>query len=190
MKEELRNHLTQACIEIIIFVLLGLLLLGYPVINPKSTGFTFTIFGFSAVVLYHLRFYDNKKNFVLLGTLFSFFMVIVFKTNNNFLVLVRNLFWFICIGILVNYLVAFEGQEWFTASKLWKTASWFVGFIAVYILMSFVNIYIFGFYKLAGHINITFYLRQSVKLGGVLGLGLGLGSTVSTALIKKKPSAA
>jgi hypothetical protein len=56
--------------------------------------------------------------------------------------------------------------------------------------MSLVNIYIFGFYKLAGHINLAFYLRQSVKIGGVLGLGLGIGNTVSSALIKKKPSAA
>lgn len=186
MKEGLLNHLAQACIEITIFIILGLLLLGYPVIFPDSTAFSFTIFGFSAIVLYHLRKHNNKKNFFLLGTLFSLFMVVVFKTNNGFIILLRNLIWFLLIGVLVNYLAVFESQEWFTASKLWRTASWFLGFIAVYAVMSLVNVYIFGLYRIGGHINLVFYLRQSVKIGGVLGLGLGIGNTLSTSFIKKK----
>ena len=113
MKINIKDILIQSGIEIICFIIVGILLLGFYVIVPNNTGFSYTIFGLSAIIFYQLLTNTNKKNYILLGLLFSIIMVIMFKTNNHILVFVRNLCWFLFIGIMIYYLKFIEKKEWY-----------------------------------------------------------------------------
>ncbi|MFA7290390.1 MAG: hypothetical protein WC055_16060, partial [Melioribacteraceae bacterium] len=69
-------------------------------------------------------------------------------------------------------------------------ASWFIGFICVYVIMAILNIYIYQFYQVDGRFGLLFYIKQAIKIGGLLGLGIGLGNIVtqefSKTNVKKK----
>jgi hypothetical protein len=44
----------------------------------------------------------------------------------------------------------------------------------------------FGFYPVDERYTVWLYLKQSVKIGGILGIGIGLGSLISTFIFKEK----
>lgn len=190
MQQNIKNILVKAGIEILVFILIGILTLGSNVIVPNNTGFSFTIFGFAAVVFYYLLTGSSLKNFITLGTLLALLLVIIFKTSDEALVLIRNFCWFPFIGLMVYYISLLEKKAWFKLSKLWIAAVWFLGFAAVYIVMALLNIYIFRFYGISARVNLFFYLSHAVKIGGVLGIGIGLGKLLEGLFIKGKLSEA
>ncbi|MFZ0453885.1 MAG: hypothetical protein WCE54_06800 [Ignavibacteriaceae bacterium] len=186
MKINIKDILIQIGIETLCFIIIGILLLGYFVIIPNNTGFSYTIFGFSAIIFYQLLVNSNIKSYVLLGMLFSIFIIIILKTNNNVLVFIRNLCWFLFIGVMIYYLSYIGKKNWFRTTKLWIIVSWFIGFVSVYILMTLMNIYIFEFYKTNHQLTTYFYLKQAFKIGGILGIGIGFGNLISLFFIDIK----
>ncbi len=186
MQQNIKNILVKSGIEILCFVLIGIAAIGGAVINTNSTGFSYTIFGFAAIVFYYLLTESGIKNFLTLGTLLALLLVIIFKTDDNVLVLIRNFCWFPIIGMMVYYISLLEKKDWFKASKLWISAAWFLGFITVYIFMGILNIAVFSTYMITARINLFFYLSQAVKLGGVLGFGIGLGKLIEKNLTGRK----
>ncbi len=190
MQQNIKSIIVNAGIEIIVFILIGILALGSNIIVPNNTGFSFTIFGFAAVVFYYLLTGSGLKNFITLGTLLALLLVIIFKTSDDVLVLIRDFFWFPFIGAMVFVISLLEKKVWFNSTKLWIAAVWFLGFAAVYIIMGLLNIYIFGLYRISARINLFFYLSHAVKIGGVLGIGIGLGKILKVLFIKGKLSQA
>ncbi len=186
MGKKLKDIFVQSGIEILCFAAAGILLLGYFVVVPNNTGFSYTIFGLSAVIFYQLMINKDKKSFILLGLLFSLLMVIVFKLNNHVLVLFRNFCWFIAIGLMIYFLGVIEKKEWYGISKLWPVAAWFLGFVLVYLFMTTLNIYVFKFYRTGSRISAISYLTEAVKIGGILGISIGAGNLIGTFFVNKK----
>jgi len=77
-----------------------------------------------------------------------------------------------------------EKKKWYRDSKVWIISSWFLGFICVYLLMTVLNIYIYQFYPIDERFGLLFYAKQSIKIGGVLGFGIGLGNFIVQLLSK------
>ena len=90
------------------------------------------------------------------------------------------------IGLLSYYFTIIKKKERYLKSKAWIISYWLFGFIILYVVMSFLNIYMFGFYPVDERYTVWLYLKQSVKIGGILGIGIGLGSLISTFIFKEK----
>ena len=90
------------------------------------------------------------------------------------------------IGLLSYYFTIIKKKERYLKSKAWIVSYWLFGFIILYVAMSFLNIYMFGFYPVDERFTVWLYLKQSVKIGGTLGIGIGLGSLISTFIFEEK----
>src|ERR1035437_833635 len=90
------------------------------------------------------------------------------------------------IGLLSYYFTIIKKKERYLKSKAWIVSYWLFGFIILYVVMSFLNIYMFGFYPVDERFTVWLYLKQSVKIGGTLEIGIGLGSLISTFIFKEK----
>ena len=52
--------------------------------------------------------------------------------------------------------------------------------------MTILNIFVFGLYPLDERIALWLYLKQAVKIGGTLGIGIGLGKFIGDYIFKEK----
>ena len=184
MNIELRNTFLQIIIPIVCFILLGVLAFGTYIIIPNNTGFYFTIFGITAILFYTFRKRTSTKNYILLSVLFSILMIIIFLRSSHPLVLSRNLCWFVLIGLLVYYIVILEKKPKYLNSKLWTIIFWLFGIIGIYAVMTFLNIFVYRYYPLNEQLTIWLYLKQIVKIGGVLGFGIGIGQSLAQYFLK------
>jgi hypothetical protein len=188
MNTKLGNTILRIIIQIVCFILLGLLVFGKYILIPGNTGFTFTIFGITAILFYYYRINTTTKNYILLGALYSILVIIIFMRSSHISVLSRNMCWFILIGLLADYHALAEKKEWYLNSKAWSIIIWLAGFVCVYAVMTFLNIFIYHYYSINEQATIWLYLKQIIKIGGVLGFGIGLGQFISGYLFKEKLS--
>lgn len=178
MERKIKKMFLNYAIPILCYVLVGILFIGGFILQPNNNAFTFTIFGFAAILFYNLVIQYSIRSFILDGLLFSLLTLVFFMPSENIIVILRNLNWFILIGVLAFSISYYEKKVWYKASKVWTIISWFIGFIIVYLIMSFLNIYVYQLYYIDERIGLLFYVKEAVKIGGVLGLGIGLGNIV------------
>ncbi|HEX2869416.1 MAG TPA: hypothetical protein VHO03_20400 [Ignavibacteriales bacterium] len=173
-------------VHIFVFLVVGIILLGSAVASPSNSLFSFSMYGLSAVIFYYLLVNKGLKEFILGGAFAVFIINVLLKPNLELLVYTRNILWYILIGILTFIIYKKEKDK----PALYTAASWFGGFILVYLIMAFMNMYVFSFYRLNGNSTVLFYIMQSVKIGGVLGLGIGFGKILADFLMRNDLSSA
>jgi hypothetical protein len=186
MNTEFRNTFLSIIIPVLCFILLGIIVFGVYTIIPNNSGFYYTVFGVTAVLFYAYRKRAGTQDYILLGALFSVLMIILFMRSSHPLVLSRNFLWFILIGLLAHYIVILEKMPKYRYSKLWTIIFWLFGFIVVYAIMTFLNIFVYRYYPLIEPMTIWLYLKQVIKIGGVLGFGIGIGQFITRLLLKEK----
>jgi hypothetical protein len=187
MKDDIKLIIGQISIQIASLFILGSFLFGIYIFEPKYFSFPYTIYGISAILFYNYCRWTTLKNFILLGLLYSILMIVVFQRSYHMLKLDRNIIWFILIGLLSYYLTVIEKKGWYLKSKAWIVSYWLFGFIIIYVVMSFLNIYVFDFWPIIkDRYPVWLWLKQSVKIGGTLGISIGLGSLINTYIFKKK----
>lgn len=180
MKKKNEHIIVHILIQLFFLLIVGVILLGPSVIIPSNTFFAFSLYGFSAVIFYYLIVNHGLRIFLLLGTLLSIILIAVFKPSTDISVLMRNFLWYFLIGLLVIFINKLVKNK----SRVFIIASWFAGFAIVYILMTFMNVFIFGLYKTNENITFLFYIRQAIKVGGILGIGIGIGEIVAGSLFQ------
>jgi hypothetical protein len=168
----------------IVFPLISVLLLGFVfigeyVIDPNNTLFTFTLFGFSTIFFYNLILNLDFKKFVLISLFFTILVLLTLLQTSEVIRNLRNATWFISIGFLAFIIKQIENTTWYKASKMWIVATWFVGFVLIYLFMTLQNIYVYKFYQLDPNYDLLFYFGRSIKLGGLIGFGIGFGLLLS-----------
>lgn len=173
-------------VQVFVFLVIGILLLGSAVANPSNTFFAFSMYGFSAVIFYYLLLNKGLKGLITGGMLLTFLLTTIFKPGYEFPILIRNLLWYFLIGIMVFIIFRKEKDK----PAIYVVASWFSGFILVYLIMAIANIYVFSVYKLNEYISVWIYFIQAVKIGGVLGAGIGLGKILVDFLFQNTLDAA
>ena len=189
MKDDIKLIIGQISIQIACLFILGAFLFGIYIFEPKYLSFPYTIYGISAILFYNYCRWTSLKNFILLGLLYSILMIVVFQRSYHILKLGRNIILFILIGLLSYYLTVIEKKEWYLKSKAWIISYWLFGFIIIYVVMSFLNIYVFDFWPIIkDRYPVWLWLKQSVKIGGTLGIGIGIGGLICTYIFKEKSS--
>ena len=184
MERKIKIMLFNVAIPTLCFILLGLLLIGVFILQPTVTLFTFTIFGFAAILFYNLIILYGVRSFILFGILYTLLVLAIYMQSTNILINIRNINWFILIGVLAFSISYFEKKSWYKNSKIWVITSWFLGFICVYLLMAVLNIYIYQFYHIDERFGFLFYAGQAIKIGGILGFGIGLGNLITQSFSK------
>ncbi len=174
-KSNFLKPLIFVSLEILCFITLGSLLIGGIIFDPNNTIFSFTIFGTTAVILFNLLEFRNIRDFILLGILISIFILIFGFKNQNSISLIRNISWFIFIGIFVFYTWKIIKAPYFQNFKIGSIFIWIICFITIYFIMTLLNIYLFKTYSIIEGYGTFFYLRQAFKISSLLGLGIGIG---------------
>ena len=85
MERKIKVMLLNVAVPTFCFILLGALLIGGFILQPNNTLFTFTIFGFAAILFYNLLIQYGIKSFILLGLLYTLLL-------NKHLIHLSNLF--------------------------------------------------------------------------------------------------
>lgn len=186
MEPVIKSIIGQISVQIACFIIMGILLFGIYILEPNTTAFSFTIYGVSAVLFYNYCRRANLFHFILLALLYSILIIIFYQRSSHLIRLSRNISWFILIAFFSYYLTVIEKKDWYLKSKAWLMSSWLFGFIMIYVVMTLLNIFVFGFYPMDSQFTLSLYLKQSVKIGGTLGLGLGLGSLINSYIFKEK----
>ena len=189
MEPKIKTLLVQIAIPVICYLIFGILFIGMFVIQPSNSLFTFTIYGFAAILFYNLIIHYGIRHFLLLGALFAILMLIIFKPSADIIVDLRNFTWYVVIGVLAYAISYYEKKNWYKQSQVWTASVWFIGFICVYIIMAVLNIYLYRLYHVNERFTVFFYIGQSIKLGGVLGAGIGLGNWITKTFVEKPSSA-
>lgn len=161
------------------FIVLGILFLGIYILQPNNTAFFFTIYGFAAVLFYYLVIHYGNRIFVLLGLLFSLIILVILKPTTNIIINIRNINWFILIGVMVFIISHYEKRGYYKNSNGRVIISWLIGFICVYVTMTLMNIYVYQFYQLDERFGLFYYMKQAIKISCVLGVGIGLGNVIT-----------
>jgi CDP-diglyceride synthetase len=117
MKENIRIITGQIAVQIACFIIIGIVLIGIYIIEPNNTIFSYTIYGITAILFYNYCRLNSKKNFILLATLYSILMIVIFHRSSNILRLGRNISWFILIGLFTYYLTVIEKKSGFVSQK-------------------------------------------------------------------------
>lgn len=173
----------QIMLQIIIFEILGVIFIGPHILWYGFTTFSFTLFGISAILYCHVFCLGNaRSDKVLLSALIPIIVIIIASTlSREVIISLRNLMWFALIGLLSYSIFRFQKRDLLNSYKLLPVALWLVGFIILYVVMLLMNIYVFrvSSYKLDGHYTFTTYFIQSLKMGSILGLGIGVGKVIN-----------
>ncbi|MGE5400514.1 MAG: hypothetical protein ACM3S2_08930 [Ignavibacteriales bacterium] len=181
MKTENEHSVLQLFIQVFIFIFIGIIFLGIDVVLPFSTFFVFSLYGSSAIIFYYLLIKKGIFGLLAGGAILSILIILFFKPSTDIIVITRNLFWYLLIGIMVYSIRKVENSK----SNLFVIAAWFVSFILIYLMMAFLNVYIFKFYKINENITFIFYMIQAVKIGGILGFGIGIGKITTDFMFQR-----
>lgn len=169
------NIIKQFLFPLVFSELLGFAFIGDYIFYPNNTLFTFTVFGFSAILFYNLLSLKNLRDFILISILYTFLVIAILFSNSDLLKILKNISWFISIGILSFIISRIEHKSWYKNNNAWLIVSWFLGFVLVYIFMTLQNIYVYQFYPLDANYDLLYYIKQSIKIGSLIGLGIGFG---------------
>ncbi len=194
MERKMARYLTSVVLEVICFLALGALVFTPQILNPHTTDFTFTIFGICAVFMFNALLFEPRKTPMFVAAIVVLASFFLWFRNSTAAVTIRNLLWFLFIAggaYLTSKVVdhPIKGN-----SSILGLAMWTGCFALVYLVMTFLNIFVFGFYHIGfqyERINIgaAWYLGRALVIGGLLGFGIGIGFVLSS-LVEKASHAA
>jgi hypothetical protein len=179
MSNKYVNLTVDSIIQAIIFILLGIAVLGIYVLESGNTLFTYTLFGIAAIlfeIIFKLR---NLRDFIFICAFIAIFIIVVFLPSNDFQIVLRNFLWFLLIGVFVYANNKFRLRVKWGRTKSGIVAFYLLGILAVYIIGTLINVFVFGSFALISVSNLWYYLSNAIKTGGVLGFGLGLGKIIT-----------
>jgi len=175
MKEKVIKASCFIFLEIFCLFTIGYFVLGSPIFDINSTGFTFIIFGVVAIILFNLFEFQKIWDFFYIGIFVSFILIMTWFNHSSAKIIIRNSFWFISIGLFMFITWKILTTTSFKNLRFGSIFIWIFSFICIYFLMTLLNIYIFGYYKIAHNVTLLSYLSQAFKIGSILGFSIGLG---------------
>ncbi len=189
MERQMVRYAISVVLEVICLLAIGALFLTPQILNPRTTDFTFTIFGICAVLMFNALRFEPRKTLLYLTLIATFIALILGFKNSNVVAMIRNVLWFCFIGGSTYLISRILGSHAARNSKILAVIVWTVSFALVYLVMTFLNIFVFGFYHIGflfegAKINAMWYFVRAIEIGGLLGFGIALGF-IAAALVEK-----
>lgn len=179
MANKIADIAFDSFVQAVIFILLGIAALGIYVVESSNTLFTYTLFGAAAIIFDAVFKLRNLRDFIFISAFIAIFLIVVFIPSNDIKDILRNLIWFVLVGAFVYLYNTQRLKIRWGRTKPGIVAFYVLGFLLIYILMTLMSYFIFNTYVLSGSASIGYYILQAVKIGGILGFGLGIGRILS-----------
>ncbi len=183
------RYIISVAIEIVCFLAVGLLFFTPQLLNPKTTDFSFTIFGVCAVLFFNGLEFKSTRALSYVPLVVAFVVFILWFRNDSAAATARNALWLLLIagGTYISWRVLLRQTAW--NSLVLAVVIWPISFVVVYVVMGLLNIFVFRFYHVGWYyegVRITagWYLIRGVEIGAVLGFGIGIGFIISGFLNK------
>jgi hypothetical protein len=112
---------------------------------------------------------------MVIGIIIALFFMLSWFDRDSFMIIFRNAFWFVLIGAAVYYSRSLISISHLKSLKIGPILLWMVAFILVYAIMAILDVYVFDTYVTLRNQDLLFYLKQALKVGGLLGFGIGAG---------------
>ena len=184
MERQMARYLTGVILEVICFLAIGALILTPQIFNPHNTYFTFTIFGICAVFMFNALRFEPRKVLILVAVIILLASYIFAFRNSTLTLAIRNLLWFLLIvGSAYITSKAVRHPSMGNTSVL-GLVLWTGAFALIYLVMTFLNIFVFRFYPIGVEyeretISASWYFARALRVGAVLGFGIGIGFVVT-----------
>ena len=172
MLPNLKRLFISILIETVSFLTVGFIFMGSFIFRTDNTGFAYTIFGITSIILINVLKFRSLRDFLFTSALLTFFFLVTFFKIENLLPAMRNVLWFAVICVSVFLSVKVLSGEKYKTKKYVSAAIWMINFTLVYIFMALLNIYIFKFYD---ENYFSHYMLLAFNMGASMGLGIGIG---------------
>ena len=184
MERQMVRYLASVILAVICFLAIGVLILTPQIFNPRTTYFTFTIFGVCAVFMFNALRFEPRKTLIFVAAIILLASFILAFRNSTVALAIRNLLWFLFIvGGAYMTSKAIRHPSMGNPSVL-GLVMWTGAFALIYLVMTFLNIFVFRFYPIGVEyervtISASWYFARAFRIGAVLGFGIGIGFVVS-----------
>ncbi len=183
-----RRFITAVVIEAICIIVVGYFALNPEIVNPDSSAFSFTIFGLIGALLYNSLDSETRKIFLSLSTVVTLLLLSFWFENDTFISTSINILWFVLIGGLAFVTWKLLQAENIRNSLFLPLIVWLASWIAVYLVMTFLDIYVLAPRQLTTDVTASWYFLRGIGSGAILGLGMGVGFVLTRVLVRFQPS--
>jgi hypothetical protein len=178
MNHPINVSLVNIIIEFAALVATGTLFLSVQILNPHNTIFSYTIFGLTAIILFNSLQYQGKRVFIYLAPTLMLVSLMAWFKIGEISLLVRDVLWFVLISVATFMSWSLLKKSTTSKINILPIVIWVIAGVIVYFLMTMMNIYVFGAYRLNDVITSGYYISQALKFGSTLGAGIGAGVAI------------
>ena len=186
MNESLLRSLRYPLFEIVGFLAVGLLLFGRGIVEPGSPTFSLSVFGLMMIGLVNVLQLRGKNDFLLLcGTVVVLYSLTWFS-NHSYATTFRGLLWLAATAVVAAGLSWIVGNRLFARVRFGLFVVWVLCCAVLYLLLEGSDLLISWLSGVRGSIPPASMALQGAKLGGEMGLGIGLGYDIARLIPARK----
>ncbi|MBM4168519.1 MAG: hypothetical protein FJ215_05115 [Ignavibacteria bacterium] len=183
-----RTFALAVVIEAFCFIVVGYIALSPGILDPGSSMFSFTIFGLIGVLLYNSLESEARRIFLSFSGIAALLFFLLWFEHSSFLRISTTVLWFVLIGGLAFVAWRLLQPENIRNSLFLPLIIWLASWIAVYLVMTFLDVFIFGEREIATDVAASWFFLRGIGSGAILGLGTGVGFILTRMLVREKPS--
>ncbi len=169
--------------EIICFALLGYLLIGRQIFVFADPMFFVTAFGLMTIGLFNVLQFRDRREFYALGVVVAVLFSLTWFLNHSFLLMARGLMRFLSLAAATLFCFWTVNRPALLRLRFGVFPVWAVSCAAFYVMINCFDVLIAGSPLLSDAPAFMQLITESVRLGGITGLGIGLGYDIARLLI-------
>ena len=186
MNEPLMRSLRYPLLEIVGFLVVGLLLFGRGIVEPGSPAFSFSVFGLMMIGLVNVLQLRGRNDFLLLcGTVVVLYSLTWFS-NHSYATTFRGLLWLAATASVAAALCWIVRHRLFARVRFGFFIVWVFCCAALYLLLEGSDLLISWLSGVRGPVPLASMALHGAKLGGEMGLGMGLGFDIARLIPERR----
>jgi len=167
--------LTSIVAEILFVCLLGYFFIGKEIFVVRHSMFSYLVLSLTLIGGFSVLFFRGKTEFYYLALFVTVVLAVSWFLNHSFSLTFRSLgrFWVIVAVVIAAWGILRAKRV--SGIRFIGVVVWLAMGIVFYLVMVMMDVYVFSLYPEEVRAYRATFLLESVKLGAVMGLGIGLG---------------